>query len=139
MRYYKKELLSTRLYLPNGGTARFTDIGLDTGILATTDPYIISELDKCAARSVGGVSKIDQALYEELKKNNLARLQSQSSSPDSLLPNNPIHQLLSSPKRNHAAVSSTASPPIPTAIKESEPLKVPDKLPTVKKIKKKTE
>jgi len=69
MRYFLKELVSNKLFLPNGARVPFEDVGDDTGILATSDGFIISEMEKAIHRHVGGVIEIDQAQYEDLKKN----------------------------------------------------------------------
>lgn len=69
-KFYKKELVSNRLALPNGKKVAFDQIGdTDTGLLATADAYLISELDKAAASGRGGVVQITEAQFQELKKN----------------------------------------------------------------------
>lgn len=74
MKYYKKELVSNRLTLPNGKAVGFSKIeGTDTGVLATEDEGLIAELDKAVAGHRGGVIEIDLSTYEELKKNQPAR------------------------------------------------------------------
>lgn len=69
-KFYKKELLSNRLALPNGKTVPFDQAGdSDTGIIATSDAGLISELDKAAAAGRGGVVSISEQEFQDLKKN----------------------------------------------------------------------
>lgn len=69
-KFYKKELVSNRLSLPNGKAVQFETVAdTDTGVLATTDPFLSSELDKAAAAGRGGVIAITKEQFEELKKN----------------------------------------------------------------------
>lgn len=59
----------------NGATMRFD-------ILATEDPTLISELDKCIANSVGGIRSITAEVYaEELKKKATGNLSGSSFRP----------------------------------------------------------
>lgn len=69
-KFYKKELISNKLSLPNGRAVKFDQIGdSDSGVLATTDPGLIAELDKAAAAGRGGVIEITEEQFTELKKN----------------------------------------------------------------------
>jgi len=73
-RYYKKEVLSNRLYIKGtGAPAPFEPIGGDDGIFATDNPVYTSELDEAAKRGVGGVVEITQEEYEALKKKSSER------------------------------------------------------------------
>lgn len=70
MKFYKKELISNRLALPNGRSVAFEQVGnSETGILATEDAGLIGELDKAVAGQRGGVTVISAEQYQELKKN----------------------------------------------------------------------
>jgi hypothetical protein len=73
MNYFKKELISNALRLPNGKAVRFERVGDDTGLLATEDEGLIEELKKVMARKVGGVTEIALEEFEEIKKNPPAR------------------------------------------------------------------
>jgi hypothetical protein len=73
MQYFKKELVSNALRLPNGKAVRFEKVGDDTGLLATEDEGLIEELKKVMARKVGGVTEIAVEEFEEIKKNPPAR------------------------------------------------------------------
>lgn len=121
MKFYKKELVSNPLSLPDGRRVRFEQIGAsDTGVLATEDPGLITELDKAAARHVGGVVEITSEQYQELKKNPpVERSQIRSLSSQS------IRQLLNRPRPGAA--------PAAAAIKHepSAPMEVPKGLATV--------
>jgi len=76
----KKELVSRPLYLPGGAVVKFINVGDDTGVLATEDGYVASELSKLAARKKGGIIETDQATYDDLKKNPLTKVGSLSNS-----------------------------------------------------------
>lgn len=130
MRYFKKELFSTKLYLPSGSAVPFSNIGFDTGILATEDGYVLKELDKCLKKKIGGVVELSQNDYEELKKNSLTNLRSQPYSRPEV--NSLVAHLFTSPQKSEAAAASEPAP----IVRDSEPLKVPDKLPVVRKIRK---
>lgn len=74
VKYFKKELVSNRLALPNGKRVHFEQIGdTDTGVLATDDAGLIAELEKAVAARRGGVVAIDEQTYSELKKNPAAK------------------------------------------------------------------
>lgn len=69
-KFYKKELISNRLSLPNGRAVAFEQIGgTDSGVLRTIDPGLSAELDKAVAARRGGVTAITEEQYQELKKN----------------------------------------------------------------------
>jgi hypothetical protein len=69
MDYFKKEVFSNPLRLPNGKTVMFKEVADDEGVLATEDGYLISELESAMRRRVGGVVRISADEFEELKKN----------------------------------------------------------------------
>ena len=70
MVFFKKSLFSTPVYLPGGRKVLFTEVGDDTGVLATEDGFVISELTKLVnAGNKGGVVITNEAEYKELKKN----------------------------------------------------------------------
>lgn len=58
--------------LSNGAALKFNAVTVETGILATSDPFIIKEIDAMIAQQRGGVFRIGQAEYEELKKNRIS-------------------------------------------------------------------
>lgn len=120
IKYYKKELVSNRLALPNGKRVEFTQIdGTDTGVLATEDEGLIAELDKAIAARRGGVVEIDLATYEGLKKNPFAR-----PSPIKSLNAQSVRQLFQRPNQNAAQAVAAVSQP-------SAPMEVPKGLVTV--------
>lgn len=60
-RYYLKELPETAVYIA-GSPMKFD-------LLETADPLLISELNKCVTRGVGGIIEITETQYrDELKK-----------------------------------------------------------------------
>lgn len=122
MNYYKKELISNRLALPNGRGVKFEQIGTsDTGVLATADPGLIAELDKAVASNRGGVVALTQQQYDELKKNPPAeRSRIRSLNAQS------IQQILrhQKPVRNGEDVAAVKNEP-------SAPMEVPKGLVTV--------
>jgi hypothetical protein len=65
MPWFKKEMPETPLFLPVGKPIRFEAVDFDYGYLQTEDGYIVTELRKCVARKVGGVTEITQEEYEE--------------------------------------------------------------------------
>lgn len=120
-KFYKKELVSNRLALPNGRAVQFEQIGdTDTGVLATTDSFLVTELDKAVAAGRGGVIQITAEQYQELKKNPPVR-RSQLRSLDA----QSLRQLVSSQNRAGAeAVAEVRQEP-------SAPMEVPRGLATV--------
>jgi hypothetical protein len=74
MKWYSKELPDAPVYV-NGFPLRFD-------FLATEDPTLIAELDKCAHRGMGGVVSITQEEYEvEVKKKDSSIQSSNSLNP----------------------------------------------------------
>jgi hypothetical protein len=74
MQYYLKEIPETAVII-NGVSMRFD-------ILETADPILISELDKCIQRQIGGVVAITKEQFdEEVKKKANEKLSGNSSNP----------------------------------------------------------
>lgn len=67
--YYLKELPDQPLFLPSGQKVPWDVIDPETGVFKTDDAGLIFQLSNAAANRVGGVVRIDEAQYEELKKN----------------------------------------------------------------------
>lgn len=114
-KYFRKEIVTTPLFLKTGGKVPFEVVGGDTGILETDDPKLIEALEIAVKRRMGGVVSITQEAFEELKKNPPApRLKRSSLKPWGRQDNPPANQ----PREEDAVVSQkTAS------------MKVPDKEP----------
>lgn len=112
-KFYKKELVSNRLSLPNGRAVAFEQIGgTDSGVLATTDAGLSAELDKAAGARRGGVTQITEQQYQELKKNLPAgRSQIRSLDAQSLR-----HLLQQKPERNAAVVEVKHEPSAPMEV-----------------------
>lgn len=69
MRYFKKELPTNRLMLPNGRALNFDYADPnDLGFLKTEDGYIIAELESAIARKVGGVLHSNESEYAEFEQ-----------------------------------------------------------------------
>lgn len=122
IKFYKKELVSNRLSLPNGRAVAFERIdGTDSGVLSTADEGLSAELDKAAAAGRGGVIVITEEQYQELKKNPaVGRSQIRSLNAQSL------KQLLSS-NQNRANENQVVAP----KQEQSAPMEVPRGLATV--------
>lgn len=73
MRWFKKEGMRRPLYTGKGWPIQFEDIGDDTGVLATNDPYTIKELEKVIQSGRGGVIEINQEQAEAEKKRTTER------------------------------------------------------------------
>lgn len=73
-RFYKKELISTKLYATSGAPITFINIGDDTGILKTENEYLINQLDSAVARAIGGLIPISEDEYVELEKKSLGQI-----------------------------------------------------------------
>lgn len=69
MAYFQKILLSSPLRTSDGKDIPWEKIGTNTGVLKTDDEALIAELQSCIKSGFGGVSEIDEAKYEDLKKN----------------------------------------------------------------------
>lgn len=136
MNFFKKEIASRGLKLPNGHGVTFELVADDTGVLATEDGYLISELRNAINRNVGGVYEIKPEEYEELKKN----------PPDKPLePPWLSAQKLSQVARQSAAnvvvedgKKKAAEKPVivevPQAQRQSVPLEVPQSIPVLTKL-----
>lgn len=71
--YFKKELISNRVRTASGDAIPFEDIGGDCGVIAVDDDDPVGHefyttLSEKAAKRRGGVIKITQAQFDELKK-----------------------------------------------------------------------
>lgn len=68
MRYFLKEIVERKLFLPNGAPVQFEVVDGTYGVLATDNPGLIAELDKAIANHVGGVVSISADQHAEAKK-----------------------------------------------------------------------
>lgn len=69
MKFYLKELCRNP-FTVNGSPVQFECFPSNRGIIALDDASpLVAALDEAAARRRGGIVKIDEAAYEELKKN----------------------------------------------------------------------
>jgi hypothetical protein len=113
MKWYLKELVQSALYLPNGSKAPFEDIGGTYGILATSDGYLIAELDRAVKTHTGGVIPLTEAEYNSWLAQKKTSQSSLGSSPvrdrESLGPI-PFQQLQAIRAAGAAAVGSTVVP-----------------------------
>lgn len=67
LRFYKKEIPSNPLYLPNGKRVPFRTTHSNVGIFATDKEGIIAELDRMSQKRVGGVIQIDQTEFQNIR------------------------------------------------------------------------
>lgn len=68
-RFYKKEILSSKLYCKaTGAPFPFEPVGGDNGVLVTDNPVYTNELDVALKKGIGGVVAISQEEYESIKK-----------------------------------------------------------------------
>jgi len=81
MRYFLKELVKIPLYIPNGATVPFEDIGGNYGLFQTADPYLIGELDKAIKNRVGGVIPLTEEEFTTWQKKKAASPSSSPSQP----------------------------------------------------------
>jgi len=63
-KYFKKECPRQPINLPHGSPIPFEAADEHYGYLATTNGYIITELNKLMARGAGGVSEISESEYK---------------------------------------------------------------------------
>lgn len=84
MNYYQKEALSTPLQV--GVYIPWIVCPKDTGIVATESPEIIAALESCIARRKGGVTRIEEAQFEDAKKNPASRLPKPQWKPSAMPP-----------------------------------------------------
>lgn len=68
MRYFHKEIVTNKIYLPNGDTFPFEHIGDFNGVLQTQSDLIINEAEKLMREGRGGVTEITKLEYDELIK-----------------------------------------------------------------------
>jgi hypothetical protein len=100
-KYYRKELENQAVFI-FGHPMRFD-------FLATEDPALISELDKCAAKGIGGVVSITKEQHdEELKKKETLELSNGSSKPH---PSTPHRQEIVSPNLHGPRVAEVIANP----------------------------
>lgn len=125
-KYYLKEILSTKFWLPNGKLPPWEAIGGDTGVLSTNAPNLIFHLDNAAAKHVGGVVNITEAQFLEAKKNSTGpelprHLERQGVSP-SRGPTAAPASLFPQPKPTPApGPTLVAAPVVPVAAAEPAP------------------
>lgn len=62
--HYLKEVHERKLFLPNGAPVPFEAIDATYGLLSTSDPYVIGELEKAIQNHVGGVIKLTQEEFD---------------------------------------------------------------------------
>jgi len=55
--------------LSNGSNVKFTAVSLEVGIFSTDNDFVIQELDLMINEGRGGVSRVSEPQYQELKKN----------------------------------------------------------------------
>jgi len=81
MRYFLKEVVATKLYLPNGSYVPFEDVGGSYGIFQTAEPALIAELDKAIKNRVGGVIPLTEEEFTTWQKKKAASPSSSPSQP----------------------------------------------------------
>lgn len=115
-KYFRKEIVSTPLYLKGGGRVPFVALGDDVGILETDDAALIGQLEVAIKRRMGGVVAITAEEFEELKKNPPAR----RLKPSSL---KPWHQIQPPPNpQEEAAVATNLQKPAAMKVPDKEPM-----------------
>ena len=73
-KYFKKiGVVTAELRLSNGKPIEWVPAGWNVGVLETTDELTISELIKFAEEQKGGVTVIDKATHDDLKKNSVSK------------------------------------------------------------------
>lgn len=126
MRWFKKEGMRRPLYTGKGWPIQFEDIGDDTGILATNEPYTLKELEKWIQSGRGGVIEITQEQAEAEKKRTTEREQHLRRVNGS---RNPQIRLEAKPSAASPATSAKASPD--PSVPEKIPIGAPVEIPTV--------
>jgi hypothetical protein len=133
-KFYLKEILSTKFWLPNGKQAPWEPVGNDTGVLSTNAPNLIFHLDNAAAKHVGGIVSITEEQFNELKKNltgaasprpleresvsaNLGGKQGPTAMPASLFPQRPVATPSPTPVAAPVAPAVTAEPAPPQKVR----------------------
>lgn len=113
-KFFRKEIISTPLFLKSGGKAPFEAVGSDIGLLKTSDAALIEQLELAIRKRMGGVVSISSDEYEELKKNPpVRRLKPTSSKP---------WQADSQPRNQSAVVAATNQKATPLKVPDPEPL-----------------
>lgn len=124
MRYFKKAIVSTKLYMANGAPAPFEPVGDEHGVLATENSDIIIEMERAMAHQRGGIENLTEGEYQELKKNPPAR-QSRQSSPSA----NGFPSRLNQNRVDRVVERSAPAPAV-----DSEPLVVPNSIPRTARV-----
>lgn len=126
MRYFKCVQPKKKRYASDGSPINFIDLGNGWGVGATDRPQLAAELDRMIAEQRGGVFSIDQAEYDQLKKN-------RSSSPASApwreeisrrgveINHRPALETLSSIVPEAAAAETESKPAAPQVAMTEEP------------------
>lgn len=132
-RRFLKELVSRTLRSSKGWPILFEDIGDDTGILETTDPFTIRELEAAMLARKGGVHEVlsDEEWTEAKKKATEREQYRQRVKPLS-------EQLVRlEPKKRAASPATGSAPPpdpsLPTPPPVGKVLEVPTDLPAAPK------
>lgn len=129
--YFYKEILSNKVWLPNGKLPAWEAVGNDIGVLATNDAFVIFHLTSLSHKHVGGIVKIDEAAYQDAKKNalgsgsppNLPRGLSPQPGPTAApVFNNPV------PPQLPAKPPTPAAAPVVANVVEAKPPAPPQKV-----------
>lgn len=122
VRYFKKYDPRVILRTGRNGVVPFIDIGGQWGLLATSDGYLIKELEKCQKEQRGGVMEVTQKEFEELKKK-----ENQKSFPrwrESVVPRE-LHRLKNRVHEANVAAGKAALPFEATGFSETKVLARP--------------
>ena len=109
--YFRKIVLTTEIRRSNGEPIRWINAGWQTGVLETSDPKLIEELTAYAKREVGGVTIIDQATFEDLKKNSSNKSPRPGWSPNLTAPLPAIPQSPKEPSEKPSKSDAAAKKP----------------------------
>lgn len=69
MAFFKKILLNSPVHLASGKKIGWTALMGNEGVLTTEDTAFAEELRAAITKGIGGVSEIDEATFDDLKKN----------------------------------------------------------------------
>lgn len=117
--YFKKIVLTTELRLSNGKPIPWVPAGWNVGVLETSDALTISELSKYAEEQKGGVTIIDKATFDDLKKNSASKSPKQEWMPGV---STTVEQLQNpSPKTKSEKPSKSAAADKPAVAKTDKP------------------
>lgn len=130
-KFYLKEILSSKFWLPNGKQAPWEPIGNDSGVLSTNAPNLIFHLDNAAAKHVGGVVSITHEQFSDAKKNStgpelprpLHRQEISASPGPTAMPQSWYHQPTPTPTPSPTPVAeavapvATDAPPAPVKVR----------------------